>query len=171
MFRVKKYKADHYLALWIIHYFLIFGVFDLFTRSTDYLTGDSSTIGIVEINSNTPQTVWGLACLTSAIIIAVGMVRNKLRLQAAGCVVAGSIYCGFSAVTITRVFTIDYISHAHGVFGPILNYIGTNFYDFRMPFPVDDWRFSSDYFVEACRWFVLALFLIMIEAIRNAREE
>lgn len=171
MFKLKKERETHYLAQWIVHYFLILGVIDQIARATDYITGDIQTIGIIEISSNVPQTVWGGACFIAAAILTYGILSDNMRIQTVGCVISGAIYAGFAAVTMTRIFEYVPLSEVHGVLEPLAEYVANRISDFHVLMPMDDWRFSSSYLVESARWFILALFISMLGAIKESRRE
>lgn len=164
-------NSDQYIALWMIRWMLLIGLFRLLGRGTDYLTGDVFTVGITEIGSDIPQIVWGVVCLAAATVIITGMLRGCLRIQAFGCMIAGAMNCGFAAVTSTRAFTVTRLSEAHGAFQAQAHWWAQHVGDWWCAVPVDDWRFPADYVAAAAQWAVLAIALVLIDAVRRSREE
>ncbi|MEJ6013301.1 hypothetical protein WG936_05550 [Corynebacterium sp. H127] len=161
---------DQIVMEWVIRWLLIIGVFRLLGFASDYLTGDIFTIGVVEVGSEIPQIVWGVACLVSALTIIVGMLVGRLRLQALGCLLAGATNAGFAAVTTSKAFLWIPLSQSQGILEKPAHWWARNVADWYCVVPVDDWRFPASYASLAAQWAVLCVALILIDAVLTARK-
>lgn len=70
-------------------------VFEMLTRSVDYLTGDSYPNGRFEEDISMP-VVWGTACLAAALIVLFGLARSKPAVVQTGSTVSFAIYTMFA---------------------------------------------------------------------------
>lgn len=121
---------------------IIVGVINLLLRAADYLTGDFTQLGIVEVDGPWAPIVWGAACLLAAVTITVGMALSRLKIAAFGALIASATYVMFSVQAIDE-----------SLFTP----------------PIDDWRFASDYIARAVTWGVITGWLYMRDGVLAAR--
>lgn len=119
------------------------GVIGLLLRASDYLTGDATSTGVMEVPQETTSW-WGVTCLAAAVLIIAGMISRSYRAAALGAVVAAAAHTMFMLFALVAT-----------VFTP----------------PVDDWRHPGAFLVSALSWWILALWLHVYASVVDARRE
>lgn len=118
--------------------------FQLFSRGMDYALGNPRAgVGAFRLADASPSLVWGIACVTAALIVATGLAARRDHVVRAGAVIAAAIYTAFAIMVFGGAF-------AHGA--------------------IDDWRFFTAYVAAAFMWAVIAWALTIRMAVIAHRE-
>lgn len=118
--------------------------FQLFSRGTDYLTGNPADgNGVFSIGDGTPPALWGIALVITSIIVAAGLTLRKWGIVRTGAVMATAIYGAFSLMVADDVWVQR---------------------------PIDDWRHFTLYVTMAGAWAVVAYVFSIRAAVKKSRE-
>lgn len=119
--------------------------FQMASRGLDYLFGDTRPgAGVFEIDSIGPVFAWGWACVSAAVIIAVGLIMGRDMIVRGGALLSVAVYIAFALMVVDRVY-------ADGT--------------------VDDWRYLTLYLSAAFIWGVIAWALTIRMAVADSRKE
>lgn len=116
----------------------------MLSRGLDYLLGNPAPgTGVFHVTDSTPPIVWGSACVVTSVAVAVGLAFGRVAVLRNAAAVACCIYLAFAVVV---------------------------FDDVALKYPIDDWRFLTDYVTAAGVWGAIAwLMTIQLAVVRKRK--